>query len=140
MAEKRSIPAALGIFIGPAIAYLSYLIFISGFNEFAQLACFALFLIAGHDLAESGISLSGTMIILLLPSIPIAVYLQQAAMSPENQLSPSMIIALWVASALLGAVLAGLRPPRSRRATNVTRLAIMASALLVLLVVTFILA
>ncbi len=138
MAEKRSIPAALGIFIGPAIAYLSYLAFISGLNEFVQIACFALFLLAGHDLAKSGISLSGTLTILLLPSIPIAMYLQQAAQAPQFQLSPSMIIALWVVSALLGAVLAGLRPPQPGNTANVTRLVIMASGLFLLILATFI--
>jgi hypothetical protein len=138
MAEKRSIPAALGIFIGPAIAYLSYLVFISGPNEIVQIGCFALFLMAGHDLAKSGISLSGTLTILLLPSIPIALYLQQASQPVQAQLGPSMIIALWVASALLGAVLAGLRPPRLGNTANVTRLVILASGLLLLLVATFV--
>lgn len=138
MAEKRSIPAALGIFIGPAIAYLSYLVFISGLNEFVQIICFALFLMAGHDLAESRISLSGSLTILLLPSIPIAMYLQQAAQPPQTQLSPSIIISLWVASALLGAILAGLRPPQPGNARNVTRLAITASGLFLLILTTFI--
>ena len=138
MAEKRSIPAALGIFIGPAIAYLSYLVFIAGLSEFVQIACFSLFLMAGHDLAKSRISLSGTLTLLLLPSIPIAMYLNQAPMSPGNQLSPGIIIALWVASALLGAIWAGLKPPIAGHSAHVTRLAVCATSLFLLIVVTFV--
>lgn len=139
MAEKRSIPAALGIFIGPAIAYLSYLILSSGLSEYVQLVCFALFLLAGHDLAVSKISLSGVLAILLLPAIPIAIYVNQAVMLPGNHLSPTMIIAFWAASALLGAIWAGMKPPAPDSTANVRRLVISASALFLLIAATFVL-
>ncbi len=138
MAEKRSVPAALGIFIGPAIAYLSYLIFTSGFNEFAQIACFALFLMAGHDLAKSRISLSGILTLLLLPAIPIAMYLNQAKVLAGHQLSPMVIIGLWVASVLLGALIAGRAPQMEGDSAHVTRLVISGSGLFVLIVAMFI--
>lgn len=138
MAEKRSVPAALGIFIGPAIAYLSYLIFTSGFNEFAQIACFALFLMVGHDLAKSRISLSGILTLLLLPAIPIAMYLNQAKVLAGHQLSPVVIIGLWVASVLLGALIAGRAPQMEGDSAHVTRLVISASGLFVLIVAMFI--
>ncbi|MCP4007901.1 MAG: hypothetical protein GY726_00140 [Proteobacteria bacterium] len=137
MAEKRSIPAALGIFIGPAIAYLSYLILSSGLSEYLQLVCFGLFFLTGHDLAASRISLSGGLAILLLPAIPIAIYVNQAVMLPGNHLSPMMIIAFWVASALLGAIWAGMKPPVTSGSANVRRLAISASALFILVAATF---
>ncbi len=139
MAEKRSIPAALGIFIGPAIAYLSFLIFVTGFSEYTQIACFGLFFLAGHDLAKSRLSLSGILTILLLPAIPIAMYLNQATMPTTNHLSPTVIIALWAASVLMGAILAGLKPQPGGSAAIVTRLAVVASGLLALIVTTFIL-
>jgi hypothetical protein len=139
MAEKRSIPAALGIFIGPAIAYVSFLIFVTGFSEYTQIACFGLFFLTGHDLAKSNLSLSGILTILLLPAIPIAMYLNQATMLTTNHLSPTAIIALWAASVLMGAILAGLNPQPGGSAANVTRLAVVASGLLSLIVTTFIL-
>ena len=138
MAEKRSIPAALGIFIGPAIAYLSYLILSSGLSEYMQLVCFGLFFLTGHDLAASRISLSGVLAILLLPAIPIAIYVNQSVMLPGNHLSPTMIIAFWAASALLGAIWAGMKPPVAGGSANVRRLAISASALLLLIAATFV--
>jgi hypothetical protein len=138
MAEKRSIPAALGIFIGPAVAYLSYLIFNSGLSEFAQIACFALFLMAGHDLAKSSISLSGSLTLLLLPAIPIAMYLSQASVPAGHQLSPVVIISLWVASVLLGALIAGRAPRAENSASHVTRLAICATGLFIVIAATFI--
>jgi len=138
MAEKRSIPAALGIFIGPAVAYLSYLVLINGLNEFVQLVCFGLFVMVGHDLAKSRISLSGVLTLLLLPSIPIAMYLNQSAMPPENQLGPTVIIALWAASALLGAIWAGMKPPVAGYSAHLTRLAICATALFLLIAATFV--
>jgi hypothetical protein len=138
MAEKRSIPAALGIFIGPAVAYLSYLIFNSGLSEFAQIACFALFLMAGHDLAKSSISLSGILILLLLPAIPIAMYLSQASVPADHQLSPVVIISLWVASVLLGALIAGRAPRAENSVPHVTRLAICATGLFIVIAATFI--
>ncbi len=139
MAEKRSVPAALGIFIGPAIAYLSFLIFTTGFSEYTQIVCFGLFLLVGHDLAKSSLSLSGILTILLLPAIPIAMYLNQASMLTTNHLSPTVIIALWAASVLMGAILAGLKPQPGGSAANVTRLAVVASGLLALMLTTFIL-
>ena len=138
MAEKRSIPAALGIFIGPAVAYLSYLVFSSGLSEFAQIACFALFMMAGHDLAKSRISLSGTLILLLLPAIPIAMYLNQASGPVGHQLDSGFIIGLWVASVLLGALMAGRAPQTEGGSAHVTRLAICATGLFVLIAATFI--
>jgi hypothetical protein len=138
MAEKRSVPAALGIFIGPAIAYLSLLIFPSGLSEFAQVACFALFMMVGHDLAKSGISLSGTLSLLLLPSIPIALYLNQASVPVGHQLDPGIIIGLWVASVLMGALVAGRAPPTEGDASHVKRLVLFAIGLFVLLSATFI--
>jgi hypothetical protein len=138
MAEKRSIPAALGIFIGPAIAYLSFLIFNSGLNDFLQIVCFALFLVVGHDLAKSRISLSGTLILLLLPAIPIAMYLNQASVPAGHQLGPGIIIGLWVASVLLGALIAGRVLQTDGDSSHVTRLAICATGLFVLIAATFI--
>jgi len=138
MAEKRSTPAALGIFIGPAIAYLSYLTLISGLSEFVQIACFALFFLAGHDLAVSRISLSGGMALLLLPTIPIAIYANQAVILPGQHLSPAMIIAFWAASALLGAIWAGMRPSRQGDSGNVKRLVICAVGLFLIIAATFV--
>lgn len=138
MAEKRSIPAALGIFIGPAIAYLSYLILMSGLSEYAQIICFGLFFQTGHDLAKSRISLSGIVAILLLPAIPIAIYVNQAVTLPGSHLSPTMIIALWAASALLGAIWAGIKISTYNGSANVTRLAISASGLFLLIAATFV--
>ena len=139
MAEKRSVPAALGIAIGPASAYLSYLILSLELNEFLQLLCFTLFLLAGHDLARSRISLSGVLTLLLLPSIPVGIYLAQVPLPHANHLGPKMIVALWAASALLGAILAGVRPLDAGKSGNVSRLAILACALLVLVLSTVLL-
>jgi len=138
MAEKRSIPAALGIFIGPAIAYLSYLILLNGLSEFVQVVCFGLFVMAGHDLARSRISLSGVLTLLLLPAIPIAMYANQVPLSAEAHLSPTVIISLWVASALLGAIWAGIKPSTPGNAVHVTRLVIAATVLFLLIAATFI--
>lgn len=138
MAEKRSIPAALGIVIGPAIAYISFLIFTSGYSEFLQLLCFALFFIAGHDLAKSRISLSGILTLLLLPAIPIAMYLNLAQTTAGQQLSPVVIIGLWVVSALAGAFMAAYRPALQRDAQYVTRLVVMGALLVLFILATFI--
>lgn len=138
MAEKRSIPAALGIVIGPAIAYISFLIFTSGYSEFLQLLCFALFFIAGHDLAKSRISLSGILTLLLLPAIPIAMYLNLAQTTAGQQLSPVVIIGLWVVSALAGAFMAAYRPALQRDARYVTRLVVMGALLVLFILATFI--
>ena len=135
MAEKRSIPAALGIFIGPAIAYLSFLILKLNLIEFVQLACFAAFLVVGADLARSRISLSGILTILFVPALPIALYLNQATSVAAHHLSPMMIIVLWVVSALTGAILAGLKPNNST--SPVFRMVAMASVLMVLLLASF---
>jgi len=138
MAEKRSTPAALGIFIGPAIAYLSYLILSSGLSEYLQIICFGLFFLAGHDLATSRISLSGVLAILLLPAIPIAIYVNQALIQSGNHLSPTMIISFWAASALLGAIWAGMRPSAADSSANITRLVVSASGLFLLIAATFV--
>lgn len=139
MAEKRSIPAALGIVIGPAIAYISYLIFASGYSEFLQLLCFALFFVAGHDLAKSRISLSGILTLLLLPAIPIAMYLNLAQLPQGQQLSPVVIIGLWAISALAGAFMAAYRPAKPGDTRHVTRLAIIGTVLVLFIVATFLL-
>ena len=138
MAEKRSIPAALGIVIGPAIAYISFLIFTSGYSEFLQLLCFAFFFVAGHDLAKSRISLSGILTLLLLPAIPIAMYLNLAQVTGEQQLSPVFIIGLWVVSALAGAFMAAYRPAQSGDVRHITRLAILGTVLVLFIVATFV--
>lgn len=138
MAEKRSIPAALGIFIGPAIAYISFLIFTAGLNEFLQLLCFGLFFLMGYDLAQSRISLSGILTLLLLPAIPIAIYLNFAVTPDGNQLTPFFIIGLWAASALIGAIFAAYRPAQTGASQRITRMAILATALLVIILATFI--
>ena len=135
MSEKRSIPAALGIFMGPAIAYLSFLIFKSNVNEFAQLACFAAFLVVGSDLAKSQLSLSGILTILFLPALPIALYLNQSVTQTGNHLSPMVIIMLWLVSALVGAILVGLKP--GKNASSISRMTAMASVLMVLLIASF---
>ena len=139
MAEKRSVPAALGILIGPAIAYLSYLILVSGFSEYLQFICFSLFMLAGFDLAKSHISLSGVLTLLLLPAIPIAMYLNQTIAPVINQLSPTTIIVFWVASALLGAILAGLRPPVPGHSVYLRRLIGITLVLLAIIVAGFVL-
>ena len=139
MAEKRSVPAALGILIGPAIAYLSYLILASGLSEYLQFICFSLFMLAGFDLAKSHISLSGVLTLLLLPAIPIAMYLNQTSAPVINQLSPTIIIVFWVASALLGAILAGLRPPVSGHPIYLRRLIGVTLLLLAIIVASFVL-
>lgn len=138
MAEKRSIPAALGIVIGPAIAYTSFLIFSSDYSELLQLLCFALFFIAGHDLAKSRISLSGILTLLLLPAIPIAMYLNLAQIPPGQHLSPVAIIGLWAVSALAGAFMAAYRPVPQGDARHVTRLVILASVLVLFILATFV--
>jgi hypothetical protein len=139
MAEKRSVPAALGILIGPAIAYISYLILVSGLSEFLQFLCFSLFMLAAFDLAKSRISLSGVLTLLLLPAIPIAMYLNQASAPVQNQLSPTTIIVFWVASALLGAILAGLRPPMPDCPVYVRRLVVVALGSLAIIAASFVL-
>ncbi len=138
MAEKRSIPAALGIVIGPGIAYVSFLIFTSGLSEFLQLLCFALFFLAGHDLAKSRISLSGILTLLLLPAIPIAMYLNLAQTPAGQQLSPVLIIGLWAVSALAGAFVAAYRPAATGDIKHVTRLAILATVLVLLIAAVYI--
>ena len=138
MAEKRSIPAALGIIIGPAIAYISFLIFTTAYSEFLQLLCFAFFFAAGHDLAKSRISLSGILTLLLLPAIPIAMYLNLAQVPEGQQLSPVVIIGLWAVSALAGAFMAAYRPAPVGDVRHVTRLAILGTALVLFILATFI--
>lgn len=135
--EKRSIPAALAICIGPATAYLSFLIFNSSINELLQLICFGLFFISGYDLAKSRISLSGVLTLLLLPTMPIALYLNQATLSAGNHLNQKAIIVLWVASALIGAIFAGRGQATQSNATNVKRLAIIASILLLFMLANY---
>lgn len=125
MAEKRSVPTALGILIGPALAYLSYHILCSGMNEFIQVLVFALFVLAGHDLARGGLSLTGSLVVLFVPAIPVAIYLGTLAVPAGHQLGAQAIVALWVASALLGAVLAGRRSPGPGGAAHLTRLAVL---------------
>jgi len=138
MAETRSIPAALGIVIGPGIAYLSFVIFTSGFSEFLQLLCFGLFFLAGYDLGKSRISLSGILTLLLLPAIPIAMYLNLAQLPAGQQLSPIVIIGLWAVSALAGAFMAAYRPAVPGETTHLTRLAILATVLVLLILGLFI--
>ncbi|MEE9446839.1 MAG: hypothetical protein V3V09_02700 [Arenicellales bacterium] len=137
MAEKRSIPAALGIFIGPAIAYLSYHILKSGYNEFWQFACFALFFIAGHDIAKGGLSLLGLLTILLVPLIPIAMYVNQHPLTVGNHITPSSMVVFWAISALAGALLAGFSASYLSNNKHNTRLAAMATGLGVVLLVMF---
>jgi hypothetical protein len=66
-------------------------------------------------------------------------YLNQATMPTTNHLSPTVIIALWAASVLMGAILAGLKPQPGGSAAILTRLAVVASGLLALIVTTFVL-
>lgn len=132
MAEKRSIPAALGIFIGPAIAYLSYLVFKSSTSEFAQLLCFGAFILAGYELARSRISLSGLLSILFVPALPLAMYLNLTELTPGHRLTPIVVITLWVGSALLGAVIAGSR--RHAGGPSIVRLVALAGALSIALI------
>ena len=131
MAEKRSVPTAMGLLIGPALGYLSYLVLSSGSSEALQLLCFAGFLLAGHDLVRGGLSLTGVLAVLFLPALPIAMYLNSVQVGDQQHLGPAMIIGFWVGSALLGAIFAGTRPARSATG-HVTRLAGLAVALLVL--------
>ena len=138
MAEKRSVPTALGIFIGPAIAYLSYQLLNQGISELLQLLCFAAFLLAGHDLAKGGLSLTGVLTVLFLPALPVAMYLNSLEPAQNGHLGPTMVIGFWVASTLLGAILAGVRPARAG-AGYITRLAILAVMLLLLVLASFLL-
>ena len=135
--ETRSIPAALAICIGPATAYISFLIFNSNYNEFLQLICFGIFFVSGYDLAKSRISLSGVLTLLLLPTMPIALYLNQATLLAGNHLNQKAIIVIWAASALMGAIVAGMRHATQSNASNVKRLAIIASILLILMAVSY---
>ncbi len=137
MAETRSIPTALGIVVGPAIAYVSYLLFQSGVNEYYQLICFGLFLWVGYELGRSRLSLSGALTVLLLPSIPVAIILSQDALAVSNHLSSKVIIAMWAASILLGTVLAGINSAQNNNAGSIKRLAILAIALLLGLAVRY---
>lgn len=132
MAEKRSIPAALGIVIGPAVTYISFLIFKSELSEVVQCICFALLFLAAFDLSRSSLSPTGVLTILLVPSIPIAMYLSQSALADANQLSPKLIISFWVASVLLGSLTAGMkaRQPSGDTSASVKRLVLLTSLLL----------
>lgn len=136
MAEPRSIPTALGILIGPSIAYVSFFIFSSGLSEFLQLLCFAAFFLAGHELARSRLSLSGVLIVLLFPAIPVAMYLSQSPVVEGNQLAPVIVIALWATSVLVGAIVAAYRPVHAKIPPT-TRLAVLAIALVLLVIATF---
>ncbi len=133
MAEKRSIPTALGIVIGPTTAYISFLIFQSKLNEFLQFFCFVVFFIAAYDLAKSRLSLTGILTILLIPSLPFVLTLSQSIMATGNHLGAKLLILLWVASALLGAISGGMQAGQDN-AISITRLAILASVLLLGLV------
>lgn len=137
MAEKRSVPTALGIFIGPALAYLSYLVLISDVSEFAQLLCFGVFLLAGHDLARGGLSLTGVLAVLFVPAIPVAMYLNNIQQPAGYHLTPAMIIGLWIASTLLGAIFAGTRPSGSGGSRHLTRLVVLTVVLLLLVLASF---
>jgi len=137
MAEPRSIPTALGILIGPSIAYVSFLIFSSGLSELLQLLCFAGFFLAGHELARSRLSLSGVLTVLLFPAIPVAMYLSLSIPAEGNQLGPVMVIALWATSVLVGAIVAAYRPVRAKT-LPATRLAVLAIGLLILIIATFV--
>ena len=136
MAEPRSVPTALGILIGPSIAYVSFLIFSSDLSELLQLLCFAAFFLAGHELSRSLRSLSGVLTVLLFPAIPVAMYLSQSVPAEGNQLGPVMVIALWVISVLVGAVVAAYRPVHAK-AQPATRLAVLTIGLLILIIATF---
>ena len=129
MKEKRAIPTALGIVIGPAIAYLSLLIFKHEISELAQCVCFALFVIAGYDLAECRLSPTGILSVLFIPAIPIAMYLAQSNITAGNHLDAKVIIFIWVASTLLGALYAGTKGAHDN-ARSIKRLVILASGLL----------
>ena len=133
MAEKRSIPTALGIVIGPATAYISFLLFQSGLSEFLQIFCFAVFLLAAYDLARSRLSLTGILTILFVPALPFVLTFSQSNIAAGNQLGAKLIILLWVASALLGAIGGGMKAAQDN-AISTTRLAILASVLLLGLV------
>ena len=133
MAEKRSIPTALGIVIGPATAYISFLLFQSGLSEFLQIFCFAMFLLAAYDLARSRLSLTGILTILFVPALPFVLTFSQSNIAAGNQLGAKLIILLWVASALLGAIGGGMKAAQDN-AISTTRLAILASVLLLGLV------
>ena len=136
MAEPRSIPTALGIIIGPASAYLSYWIFQSGANETAQALCFLSFAMAGHDIAKGGLSLLGTLFTLLAPTLPIALYLQQTTPVGSPLMSAATLAALWVIGVLLGAVWMGLRRSNKSGSQHLTRLAVLASVLVAVILAT----
>lgn len=138
MAEKRSVPTALGIFIGPAIAYLSYQVVNLEGPEGLQLLCFGAFLLAGHDIARGGLSLTGVLTVLMLPALPVAMYLNSLQVADNAHLAPVMIIGFWVASALLGAIFAGVRSAPVA-AVHVVRLAMLAVILLLLVLASFLL-
>ena len=138
MAEKRSVPTALGIFIGPAIAYLSYQVLNLGGPEGLQLLCFAAFMLAGHDIARGGLSLTGVLTVLMLPALPVAMYLNSLEVAGNLHLAPTMIIGFWAASALLGAVFAGTRPAPGN-SVHIVRLAMLAVILLMLVLASFLL-
>lgn len=129
MAEKRSIPTALGIVIGPATAYISFLIFQSKLNELLHLFCFAVFFIAAYDLAKLRLSLTGILTILLVPSLPFVLTLSQSNVATGNHLGAKLLMLLWVASALLGAISGGMKAGHEH-AINIKRLVILASGLL----------
>ncbi len=129
MTEKRAIPTALGIVIGPAVAYLSLLIFKNEISEFAQCLCFVLLVVVGYDLARCRLSPTGILAVLFIPALPVAMYLAQSEIRDGNHLSAKIIIFIWVASTLLGALYAGTKGAYDN-ASSVKRLAILASGLL----------
>ena len=132
MAEKRSIPTALGILIGPATAYISFLIYTStalnGIGELGQVLVMACFALAAHDISKGGLSLVGTLFTLLAPALPIALYLRLTPPISETLLSSSSLMMLWAASSLVGAIIAGTQPNRPSTA-HLTRLAVLSTLL-----------
>ncbi len=133
MAEKRSIPTALGILIGPATAYLSYHIFSTSIHELAQILCLVSFLLVGHDLAKGGLSLSGILFVVFAPVLPIALYLRTSSPDPDAYLNSITLMALWLFSTLIGAIIAGMRPEQKNN-HHLSRLAAQATLLVVIIV------
>lgn len=110
MERNRSILTAMGILIGPMIAYLSFLAYKAQLNELIQLCFFLLFFITAFELAMAQISLSGCLVILLLPAMPVALYLVALPNNVGMQLTAKGIISFWVVSVLAGAILGRLKP------------------------------
>ncbi len=114
MADQRAAPAALAIAMGAALAYLGYSLFQADTTAWLQLGVFAGYFLAGYGLTQYAISLLGVLTLLLIPGLPFAIAL--AGANIENyRLSPGVVIGLWCASIIMGALYAQLKPHKDKR-------------------------